>query len=112
VPIQLPTPKPHVRFGGWSGPTLTAATVALAGASTTCTLVWTLPAPLVLPALGVLATLAAALIALIAWVSAERMGGALTYWDVVGALTFVGIFASLLSEPELALLLLENQRTD
>ena len=108
MPIQLPTPKPQVRFGGWSGPTLAATAVALAGASA---LVWTLPAPLVLPAIGVLATLAAAAMALVAWLTAQQMTTALTYWDIAGALTVVGIFAALLSEPELALPLLEDQRT-
>jgi hypothetical protein len=39
------------------------------------------------------------------------MATALTYWDIAGALTVVGIFAALLSEPELALPLLEDQRT-
>jgi hypothetical protein len=112
VPIELPTPKPHVRFRGWSGPTLTAAAITLAGASTACTLVWTLPAPLVLPAIGVLATLAAAGMALIAWLAAQQRASALTYWDIVGALTVVGVFAALLSDPELALPLLENQRTE
>jgi hypothetical protein len=111
VPIQLPTPKPHVRFGGWSGPTLAATAVAFAGASAAGTLVWTLPAPLVLPAIGVLATLAAAAMALVAWLTAQQMTTALTYWDIAGALTVVGIFAALLSEPELALPLLEDQRT-
>jgi len=112
VPIQLPTPKPQVRLRGWSGPTLAAIAVAFAGASAACTLVWTLPAPLVLPAVGVLATLAAAAMAMMAWLTVQPTALALTYWDVVGALTLVGIFATLLSEPELALPLLENQRTE
>jgi hypothetical protein len=112
VPMQLPTPKPQIRFRGWSGPTLAAAAAVFAGASATSALVWTLPAPLVLPAIGVLATLAAAIVALIAWLTAQQMSASLTYWDVVGALTLVGVFAALLSEPELVLPLLENQRTE
>jgi hypothetical protein len=112
VPIQLPTPKSDIRLRGWNGPTLAAATVVFAGASASCALVWTLPAPLVLPAIGVLATLAAVIVALIAWLTAQQVSGSLTYWDVVGALTVVGVFATLLSEPELVLPLLENQRTE
>lgn len=70
------------------------------------------PGPLVLPAIGVLATLAAAVVALTAWLATRQLPTALTYWDVAGALTFVGVVATLLSEPELALPLLDNQRTE
>jgi hypothetical protein len=111
LPIQLPTPKPRVGFRDWNGPTLAAATVLLAGACAAPALIVTLPSPLVLPMVGVLATLAAAVIALVAWLTAQRITAALTYWDLAGALTLVGIVATLLSEPELALPLFENQRT-
>ena len=112
MPIQLPTPKPHPRFRDWSGPTLTAMAVSLAGASALGTMAFTLPPPLVLPAIGVLATLAATAIALIAWTTARRMAATITYWDVAGALTLIGIVATLLSEPELVLPFFENQRTE
>ena len=112
MPIQLPTPKPRVRLRDWSGASLAALGLFVAGATVVCTLVSTMPAPLVLPAIGVLATLAAAGVALIAWLSAQRVTAALTYWDVAGALTLVGIVTTLLSEPELVLPLFDNQRTE
>jgi hypothetical protein len=112
VPIQLPTPKPRIRFRDWSGVALAALGVSFAGASTACTLIWTMPAPLVLPAIGVLATLAAAAVALIAWLKAQRAAANLTYWDIAGALTLVGVVATLLSQPELALPFFDNQPTD
>jgi hypothetical protein len=113
VPIQLPTPRPHDRFRDRSGSSLAATAVLLVGASASCALVWTLPAPLVLPAIGVLATVAAALIALIAWGSAAQpLAPTVTCWDLAGALTLIGIVATLLSEPELVLPFFENQRTE
>lgn len=112
MPIQLPAPKPHSRFGDWSGPTLTATAVSLAGASAIGALALMLSPPLVLPVIGVLATLAAVVVALIAWATAQRMAAAITYWDVAGALTLIGIVATLLSEPELVLAFLDNQRTE
>jgi hypothetical protein len=112
VPIQLPTRKPRIRFRDWNGPVLAALGVTFAGASTACTLIWTMPAPLVLPAIGVLATLAAAAVALLAWLTAHRAAATLTYWDIAGALTLVGVFATLLSEPELALPFFNNQPTE
>lgn len=89
-----------------------AVGLSFAGAGAVCALIPTMPAPLVLPAIGVLATLAAAGVALIAWLSAQRVAAALTYWDVAGALTLVGVVATLLSEPELVLPLFDNQRTE
>lgn len=112
MPIELPAPKPHARFRGWSGPEFAAAVTLCAGASTACLLLWTVPTPLVLPAICVLATLSAGALALIAWATAQRLAAALSYWDVAGALTLIGVFAALLSEPELALPLIDNQRTD
>ena len=111
MPIQLPTPRPRLRIRRWSGPQFTAAMLLLAGAATAGTSIMALPAPLVLPAIGVLATLGAMAMALIAWSAAKQIGEALTYWDIAGALTLIGVFATLLSEPELALPLLDNQRT-
>jgi len=112
VPIQLPTPRTHDRSRHTSGSSLAATAVLLVGASACCALVWTLPAPLVLPAIGVLATLAAALAALIAWLTTRQPAPAVTFWDVAGALTLIGIVATLLSEPELVLPFLDNQRTE
>lgn len=112
MPIQLPTPNPRAQSGDWNGPMLLAAVVAGVGTAAAGALVWTLPPPLVLPAVATLAIVAATLVAAIAWVTAQRASTPLTYWDVAGALTFVGVFAALLSDPELALPLLETQRTE
>jgi hypothetical protein len=86
--------------------------VSLAGGGAICALAWTLPLPLVLPAIGVLATLAAVIVGFVAWFATQHHKAFLTYWDVAGALTLIGVFAALLSEPELALPLLDNQRTE
>ena len=112
MPTQLPTPNPPIRTGAWTGPGVLSAIVALAGTAASCTLVWALPPPLVLPAVGVLAIVAATAVAAIAWLTAQRMSATVNYWDIAGALTFIGIFAALLSDPELALPLFESQPTE
>ncbi len=109
MPTRLPIPNPPERYGAWNGPGLLAAGVAFAGAAATCILIWALPPPLVLPAVGVLAIAGAIAVA---WLTAQRMTATVDYWDIAGALTFVGIFAALLSDPELALPLLKSQRTE
>jgi hypothetical protein len=88
---------------------MAATVISVAGASAACALVFTLPPPLVLPAIGVLATLAAGIVALVALTAARQAAAAITYWDVAGALTLIGIVATLLSEPELVLPLLNQQ---
>ena len=112
MPTQLPTPNSPIRYGAWNGPRLLTAVVASVGAAATCFLVWALPPPLVLPSIGVLAIAAAIAVAGIAWLTTQHVTASISYWDIAGALTFIGIFATLLSEPELALPLLESQRTE
>ena len=68
-----------------------------------------LPGPLVLPAVSAGMMLLACAIALVAWKRPADERG-LTYWDVTGALAFLGICAALLSDPEHALPLMENAR--
>lgn len=109
MPTQLPTPNSPVRYGAWNGPRLLTAVVASAGAATTCFFVWALPPPLVLPSIGVLAIATAIAIAGAAWLTTQRKTATVNYWDIAGALTFIGIFAALLSDPELVLALLESQ---
>ena len=112
MPIQLPTPNPPLRYGAWNGPKLLSAIFAFAGTAAACILIWAMPPPLVLPAVGVLATVTAIAVAGGAWLTAQRVTTTVNYWDIAGALTFIGVFATLLSEPELALPLLESQRTE
>jgi hypothetical protein len=83
---------------------LAASTAILA--ATFLAALWTLPRLMVLPVLCLAALASAASIALIAW-----RGGATerhpTYWDVAGALTFIGMCAAVLSEPDQVMALLE-----
>ena len=85
----------------------------VAGAATALALVWRVPAPLVLPAICLLALSAAIAVSAVAWLLARHNGAAsINCWDIAGALTFVSVFAALLSEPELVLALLDTQRTE
>jgi hypothetical protein len=73
--------------------------------------VWALPAALVLPAFSVLAIALAGAAALLALAVRGRPAlTRVTYWDIAGALTFVGICAALLSDPEQAIPLLESRQ--
>ncbi len=57
------------------------------------------PAPVILPALSLLALAGAGIMALVAWVS--RVGhnsDGITLWDVSGAFAFIGFAAGMLSE--------------
>jgi hypothetical protein len=113
VPVRLPGRKPQVRLGEWSGPWLLTVVTSLAGAAVAAVLARALPPPLVLPAICVLALAAAIAVAGIACLSIRRSRTAgITHWDLAGALTIVSIFAALLSEPELALPLLESPPTE
>lgn len=112
VPIQLHSPNPPVRYNEWKGPKLAAAIVAIAGVLATGAVAWTAPSPLVLPILSVMAIVTAGAAAAIAWMTAQRLAAtSITYWDIAGALTFIGIFAALLSDAGQALPLLETQQS-
>jgi hypothetical protein len=72
-----------------------------------------LPWPLVMPALSFAALGIAAAIALLAWrVPMRRDAEHVTYWDLAGALTFLGACAAALSEPDQLVPLLESARQD
>ena len=87
------------------------ALAASLGAVAFALAVWMLPRPLVLPAFSVVAVSAAGLLALLAWrLPRPRTAARVTYWDVAGALTFIGVCAALLSDPEQALPLMEMRR--
>jgi hypothetical protein len=77
------------------------AVVAIAAAASA------LPMPLILPVGSVLLLLLACSVAFIAARAPRLEPGRVSYWDVSGALTLIGICAALLSEPEQVLPLLE-----
>jgi hypothetical protein len=67
------------------------------------------PAAMVVPAIAALLYLLAAAAALIGWWTHEnRKAGHVTYWDVAGALTFIGIGLSALVDPEQMVRLIET----
>ena len=122
MPVELSTPKPP-DFHERHGLTLILA-VGLCAAATLASLsLLSLPATLALPAFSVICMAAAIFAALLAWlkptrIAAGRLGAnrlnatRLTAWDIVGALTLIGISAALLSDPEQAIPLLEARQTD
>jgi len=122
VPVELSTPKPP-DLRERHGLTLILA-VGLCAAATLASLsLLSLPATLALPAFSVICMAAATFAAVLAWlkptrIAAGRLGAIrlnairLNAWDIVGALTLIGISAALLSDPEQAIPLLEARQTD
>jgi len=77
---------------GFAGVVLLVAFAAAAGS---------LPRPLVMPTLCFAALAIAAAVALIAWRRPMRRDAQhVTYWDIAGALAFLGMCAATLSEPD------------
>ncbi len=71
---------------------------------------WLLPLPLVLPVLSIGAVLAAVGVATVALRRPKNLAAArVTYWDMAGALTLIGICAALLSDPEAVIPILESR---
>lgn len=113
MPVQFHAPNPPVQYSEWKGPKLAAAIIAVAGALATSAVAWTAPSPLVLPIVSVMAVVAASATAALAWLTAQRLiAASVSYWDIAGALTFIGIFAALLSDAGQVLPLLESQRSE
>jgi hypothetical protein len=96
---------------GINGPQALAVATLLAGFSAFALLVLFLPPPLIMPALSTVLLTAAGGIALIAWRRPRPHQSMLSYWDLAGAVTFIGIAAALMSEPDQALPLFEASRT-
>jgi len=62
---------------------------------------FSIPIPLVLPIASLLLLIAAALVALYAWLTGRsRSGARVTWWDVAAALAFLGCAAAILGEIE------------
>src|SRR5688572_4100750 len=110
MPVQIPVSNPSRRNDPWDGPKIALAALAGVGAAAFAVCAWILPAPLVLPAFSVLAIVLAGAAALMALAAQGRPAlTRVTYWDIAGALTFIGICAALLSDPEQAIPLLESR---
>src|SRR5215510_9504633 len=83
------------------GPRFALIALAAVSAAAFLPLVYVLPASMVLPAFSALAIVAAAVIALVAWLSgAPYQGDRITLWDVAGGCVFIGIAAAMISRPE------------
>jgi hypothetical protein len=68
-----------------------------------------LPRDIVLPLVSIVFFVLAALVALVAWRAAQRAEpDRVSYWDVAGALTFIGICAASMVDADQVLRLLEN----
>ena len=109
-PLSNQPPRPAAR---WDGPQSLSLGILALGSLALLTAAWTLPRPLVLPALSILLIAAACATALIALRRPQEPSrDRVTYWDVTGALTFIGICTALLSDPAQVLPLLETPRRD
>lgn len=93
-----------------AGPEAVALATLVLGGGAFLVMAWLLPVPLVLPVLSVLLLATAGGVALIACRRPRPHRSQLGYWDVAGAVTFIGIAAALLSEPDQVLPLLEGTR--
>jgi hypothetical protein len=107
MPVNLGRTTPPQAI---NGPQTLALATLLAGFGAFGLLVLFLPPPLILPALSTLLLATAGGIALIAWCRPLQHQSMFSYWDIAGALTFIGIAAALMSEPDQALPLLEASR--
>jgi hypothetical protein len=70
--------------------------------------VWKLPPAFTLPTVCLAALVAGGAAAAFAWTSSVRDQGHPNYWDVAGALIFIGMCAAMLSEPDQLWPLLET----
>ena len=86
---------------GVFGPAVVFAATVLTAFAALAVATAALPQDLVLPLISTLFLAAAAVVALLAWLR-ERAPDPfrLTYWDVAGALTLIGICAGALVDPE------------
>ena len=73
----------------------------MAAAASCVLLVWLVPPPLVLAALGLVSFTAAVVVALFAYCSgADRHADGITLWDMAGAFALIWVATGMLSEPE------------
>jgi uncharacterized membrane protein (DUF4010 family) len=99
--------------GETAGPTVAAIVIGAALLAALAVSAWSLPPALVLPAFSLIALGIACAMALLAWRQPGAANGRrVSYWDLAGALTFLGLCAAILSEPEQVLPLLEEAKRD
>jgi hypothetical protein len=97
----------------WSiGPPVTFAAAVLAAGAILALASATLPGDSVLPLTSLLLFVVAGAVALVAWSRGRpsRQAAHVTYWDVAGALAFIGICAAALVDPDQMVRLIEAQR--
>ena len=74
------------------GPRLDLSVLVLTAAASSVLLVWLVPPPLVLPALGLVSFMAAVVVALFAYCSgADRHADGITLWDMAGAFALIWV---------------------
>jgi hypothetical protein len=113
MPVRLPSTVRARREGPWGGPVLALILCLTAAAATFAVFAWHLPFALVLPLFSVVVIGGAAAIAFLAWTQPLQPSAVrITYWDVAGALTLIGITAALLSDPDQVVPLMEARRSD
>ena len=89
------------RRAGASGPPIVFTATVLIAFSALAVSTAALPRDLVLPLISTLFLVAAALVALLAWLRERAIDPVrLSYWDVAGALTLIGICAGTLVDPD------------
>ncbi len=89
---------PRRHHASWNGPCVAfLATVALTGAFIFAGLI---PDNLLMPAAATLLFVLATMIALVAWIRRSTDEYEVTYWDVAGAITLIGICTATLVEPD------------
>ncbi|HEY7458381.1 MAG TPA: hypothetical protein VH765_06485 [Xanthobacteraceae bacterium] len=107
MPATDPMPREATAGGLVSGVNLALFVASSAVTATFLVSLWTLPPQLVLPSICLAAVATACVIGLTAWRARAITARHPSYWDVAGALAFIGMCAAILSEPDQVLRLFE-----
>jgi hypothetical protein len=111
MPVRIPVSGDGLdRTRPWEPSRTGLLAIVVLGAAVSAAAAWILPGALVLPALSSAAVVAAVIVGGIAWrrprnPSCDRI----TYADLAGALTLIGVCAALLSDPEAVIPFLESR---
>jgi hypothetical protein len=104
----MPASDPIRQEATANGPTVGMAIAAGLLTATLGLSALLLPPAVTLPTVCLAALVAAGATAAFAWISRARHQRHPNYWDIAGALAFVGMCAAMLSEPDQLLPLLES----
>ena len=109
----MPTTSPTKRLAGRApaptrGPQIAFFAAVLTAFGALALSAATLPQDLVMPAVSTLFFILAALVGVVAWAHGRMAPDALTYWDVTGALTLIGICVAATVDPEQMVRLIEG----